>query len=181
MNAARIRAFVIVGALMVAALTTAFVTIDKDSQTRANYTGACPAGTVPVHVSTLPAPNQIKLKIWNASERAGLAEQVALDFGHRGFVVAKVGAHDDKATFDGVANIYYGPKAIAGAWVVRSYLLLTAQGTDQAMHFDIKRTTDVVDVVLGKGFRQLGAKTEVNSAIGALGTPAAPPGTCDVS
>ena len=33
-------------------------------------------------------------------------------------------------------------------------------------------------MVIGKGFRQLGARTEVNQAIAALGTPAAPKGTC---
>lgn len=181
MNAARIRAFVILGLLMVGALIVAFLTINRDSQTHANYTSSCPTGTVPVHVSTLPPVNQIKLKIWNASLHPGLAEQVAVDFRHRGFDVAKVGAGDNKPTFAGVANIYYGPASIAGAQVVRSYLLLTGDGTSQAMHFDLKRKTDVIDVVLGKGFRQLGAKTEVNSAIAALGTPNAPPGTCSVS
>ncbi|HKD99310.1 MAG TPA: LytR C-terminal domain-containing protein [Micromonosporaceae bacterium] len=181
MNAARIRAFVIVGLIMVGALVTAFVTIGKDSQTRAHYTSDCPTGSIPVHVSSLPPVNEINLKIWNASEHAGLAEQVADDFRHRGFNVAKVGTHDNKPTFNGVANIYYGPSTIAGAWVVRSYLLLTGDGTSSAMHFDIKRTSNVIDVVLGKGFRQLGAKTEVNSAIAALGTPNPPPGTCSVS
>src|SRR5215467_9027138 len=137
MNAARIRAFVILGLLMVGALIVAFMTINKDSQTRANYTGGCPAGTIPVHVSTLPPVNQINLKIWNASLHPGLAEQVAVDFRHRGFNVAKVGPNDNKPTFTGVANIYYGPSTIAGAQVVRAYLLLTGNGTGQAMHFDL--------------------------------------------
>ena len=46
------------------------------------------------------------------------------------------------------------------------------------MHFSLKNKTKVVEVVIGTGFRQLGAKTEVNQAIAALGTPAAPAGTC---
>lgn len=179
MNAARVRSLVIVGLLMVGAVTMALITVNDDTQTKANYLGTCPAGAVPVSVSTLPPPNAINLKIWNGSERVGLAQQVADDFRHRGFNVQPVGQNDNKPTSTGIANIYYGPSTIAGAWVVRAYFLMTDPTQMDAMHFDIKRTSTVIDVVLGKGFRQLGAKTEVNQAIAALGTPDPPAGTCD--
>lgn len=178
MNAARVRALAVVGTLMVGALVLTFVTIHRDTQTHANYLSNCPANEVPVVTRPLPNTNAITIKVWNASQRVGLAEQVADDFRHRGFNVEKVGAHDNKPTFTGIANFYYGPSMVAGAWVVRAYFLMTDPGEISAMHFDLKNKTNVVDVVLGKGFRQLGAKTEVNQAIAALGVPDAPTGTC---
>jgi hypothetical protein len=46
------------------------------------------------------------------------------------------------------------------------------------MHFDLKSTSTVVTLALGKGFRQIGTPTDVHQAIAALGIPAAPKGTC---
>jgi len=47
MNAARIRAIVIVGVLLVAAGVLTSVTISGDKQKHASYANSCPAGTVP--------------------------------------------------------------------------------------------------------------------------------------
>ncbi len=185
MNAARVRAVSVVSLLMIGALVLVFFTMRKDTQTHASYLGSCPGGSVPVVVHPLPNTDQINLKVWNGSNVPGEAENVASDFSHRGFQVAKVGKHDNKPVFPGVAQLYYGPSAVGAAWVVRAYFLMTdtdpkdpAHFDMSAMHFDPKRTNNVIDVVLGRGFRQLGARTEVNQAIAALGTPEAPPGTC---
>ena len=64
------------------------------------------------------------------------------------------------------------------AWVVRAEFLLADPNSTQGMHFSLTNKSKVVQVVIGTGFRQLGAKTEVNQAIAALGTPPAPAGTC---
>jgi hypothetical protein len=103
---------------------------------------------------------------------------VAEDLHYRGYKVEKVGPHDDKPVFSGVANIYYGPNTVAAAWVIRAEFLMTSTSESSNMKFDIKSKSNVVAVVIGKGFRQLGATTEVNQAIAALGTPPAPTGTC---
>jgi hypothetical protein len=170
---------------MVSALILVFYTMHKDTQTHASYLHDCAPGSIPVVVHPLPDETQINLKVWNGSNVPGEAEKVASDFTHRGFKVAKVGKHDNKPVFNGVAQLYYGPSTVGAAWVVRAYFLMTnldpknpAQFDMSNMHFDPKRKSNVVDVVLGKSFRQLGARTEVNQAIAALGTPNAPPGTC---
>jgi hypothetical protein len=41
-----------------------------------------------------------------------------------------------------------------------------------------KRTTDVVDIVIGAEFQQLATSTEVNQSLAALGEPEVPPGAC---
>jgi hypothetical protein len=178
MNAARIRALSIVSFLVVAAVVLVLVTLNRDTQTHASYAKSCPAGTVVITTDPLPIEQDITLKIYNASGRPGLAEQVAEQFRHRNFQVEKVGSKDNKKTIKAVANIEYGPKTVGAAQVVRAYLLMTDPSTNANMHFNLKSTSTVVTVDLGKGFRQIGVPTEVHQAIAALGTPAAPKGTC---
>jgi LytR cell envelope-related transcriptional attenuator len=180
MNAARIRALVIVGLLFISAVVLAKITISGDKQSHTNYdTGSCPAAAVKVVTNPLPDYSQINLKIYNGSKIPGEAQNVADQFSHRGFKVAPVGKGDDKPTTTDVADISYGPKTLGAAWVVRAEFLLTDLAhTESMMHFDIKNTSNVVVVTVGTGFRQLGAKTEVNQAFAALGTPPAPAGTC---
>jgi len=177
-TAARIRAIVIVGALGLGALILSLVTVDTDTQTHASYLKSCPAKSVPVVTKPLPARSAITVKIWNGANQPGLAQTVAENMQHRGYQVQKVGPKDNKPTINNVANIYFGPNTVAAAWVVRAEFLMTNPSQASDMKFNIKSKSNVVDVVVGKGFRQLGATTEVNQAIAALGTPNAPPGTC---
>ncbi len=177
MNAARIRALSIVGFLVIAAATLAFVTVHNDTQTKANYSNTCPAGSIPV-TTKLPNEDQITLKIYNGTKTAGLAESVAERFRHSGFKVKPVGKKDNKPATNAVAVIEYGPNTVAAAQVVRAYFLMTDTSSDSNMKFNLKDSSTVVTVILGSGFRQLGAPTEVHQAIAALGQPAPPPGTC---
>jgi hypothetical protein len=164
--------------LVIAALVLTLITTSRDTQTHASYLSSCPAKSVPVVTNPLPPRNNITLKIWNGANQPGLAETVAEDLQHRGYNVEKVGDKDNKPTFNGVANIYFDPSTVAAAWVVRAEFLMTDASQIHAMKFNIKSKSKVIDVVIGKGFRQLGARTEVNQAIAALGTPPAPTGTC---
>jgi hypothetical protein len=178
MNAARIRAVSIVSFLVVAALVLVFVALHRDTQTHASYAKKCPAGTVEIVTDPLPVESAITLKLYNASARPGLADQVADQFRHLKFKVEPVKSKDNKPVTTSVADISYGPKTVGAAQVVRAYLLMTDPSTDANMHFDLKSTSTVVTLALGKGFRQIGAPTEVHQAIAALGIPAAPKGTC---
>jgi LytR cell envelope-related transcriptional attenuator len=178
MNAARIRAIAIVGVLAIAAGVLTKVAISDDKQSRTNFTAKCAPHLVPVVTDPLPDYNQITLKIYNGSKVPGQAKNLAAEFSHRNFKVEDVGAHDDKPTISDVADLYYGPKTLAAAWVVRSEFLLSNPNVNQGMYFNIKNTSNVVVVVIGTGFKELGAKTEVNQSIAALKLPSAPPGTC---
>ncbi|HZN18013.1 MAG TPA: LytR C-terminal domain-containing protein [Micromonosporaceae bacterium] len=173
MSIARVRALVVVGALFVSAVVLVTMAVLRDTQTvaQARATG-CPPGQVPADLR-LPEEKNIKINVLNGTRQAGLAEQVAEDFQNREFVVVKPPSTDRKGV-NGVAVLRYGPKAVGAAHVLRAYFLNQAEP-----QFDIKRTSDVVDVVVGNRYRQLGTITEVNQSIGALGKPQLPKGTCD--
>jgi hypothetical protein len=172
MTFARIRALAVVGALVVAALVLVTIAIAKDRQGPDQARSACPKDAVLANLR-LPEAKDVKLNVFNATGRPGLADQVGNDFRNRKFNVQKVDSVADTRA-KGVAVVRYGPKAVGSAWLVRAYFLDEAE-TD----FDIKRQDDVVDVVIGPLFRQLGTATEVNQAIAQMGKPQLPAGTCD--
>lgn len=175
MSFARIRSLVIVSLLAVCALVVVSVALVKDKQTHTAVASGCPAGAVPVNL-TLPEPRNVKLHVFNATGQPGLGAQVTDDFRNRKFDV-----NPDPATargvYQGVAQLRYGPKAVASAWLLQAYFLDLADDSG----FDIKRKDDVVDVIIGTKYQQLGTPTEVNQAIAQLGSPRLPPGTCATS
>ncbi len=178
MNVGRVRSLVIVGVLLVGAIVITKVTISHDKQSHASYTDTCPAGEVPVVTDPLPDYDQINIKLYNGSGVPGAAQDLADELNHRGFKVAKVTSADDAKSTPDIADLYYGPSTVAAAWVIRAEFLLSDPSSNQGMYFDLKNKTNYVKVVIGRGFRELGAKTEVNQAIAALKTPTPPPGTC---
>jgi hypothetical protein len=176
MTLARIRALVLVSALVICALVLVVLAIVKDRQSGASYSSSCPAGAVLIQTKPLPDQNTIKLNVYNGTSRAGLATQVADDFRSRKFTVDKV---KDTTKYKGTApaQLRYGPKEVAAAaTVVNAYFLGQAD-----LQFDIKRTDSVIDVILGPQYRALGTPTDVNQALAALGNPSPPPGTCDTA
>lgn len=178
MSFARVRALAIVGVLFLCALIVVVMAVVKDTQT-ASTTGRCPDDYVRVD-TRLPEEKNIKINVYNATDRPGLAESVATDFENREFTVVNKPnirqANDPlKKKVDDVAVLRYGPKAFGSAWVLQAYFLAEAE-----TEFDPNRKDDVVDVVLGNQFKQLGTITEVNQSLAALGDPKPPKGTCDV-
>lgn len=175
MSFSRVRALVLVSALVVCAAVLVPLAILKDRQSNASYgTTSCPKNSVQVQTRPLPSEDQIKLNVYNGTARAGLANQVANDLRSRKFTVKKV--TDNKTRYAGIAQILYGPKEVAAATVVNAYFLGNAKPL-----FDIKRTSDEIDVVLGGQYQALGTPTDVHQAYAQLGNPSPPPGTCDVS
>lgn len=174
MSLARVRALAVVSALFVCAVILMTMAILRDTQTAmtpVKGTG-CPAGYVPADLR-LPEEKNIKINVLNGTRQPGLGEQVAGEFRNREFNIVKPPT-SDKKVYNGVATLRFGPKAVGAAHVLRAYFLNQAE-----TQFDIKRTDDVVDVVIGNRYRQLGTITEVNQSIGALGKPQLPKGTCD--
>jgi hypothetical protein len=174
MNMARVRALAIVGTLAVAATVLVVVTMTKDTQTETEAGPKCAPGLVQVSLKLPSTETTIKIKVFNATNRVNVAGNVATDFKYRRFEVIETG-NAPTAVPDEVAVLRYGPKAIANAHVLRAYFLNEAD-----REFDIKREDDVVDVIIGGRYQQLATHTEFNQAIGALGRPAAPTGTCAV-
>lgn len=127
-----------------------------------------------VDVSTLPpcptstgkplVPAQVVVNVYNATDRGGLAAQVATSIGRRSFQIGVVANDPLRAKVAGTAVVRYGPRGAAGARLV-------ATQVDAAKLLKDKRKNATVDLVLGakfKGLRSLAAITA---------TPAATP-TC---
>jgi len=171
MSFARVRALVVVGVLFVGAVVVVVLAMVRDTQTVAQTVVGCPADHVRAD-TRLPENKDVKINVLNATSQAGLGEQVAADFRNREFTVVKPPTND-KRRVEGVAVLRYGPKTVGAAQLLRAYFLDEAE-----TEFDIKRTDDVVDVVIGQKYKQLGTVTEVNQSIGQLGEPELPKGTC---
>ena len=175
MSFARIRALALVAVLVVAALVLTFMALAKGS-TNADRPEACPSGYAVVDME-LPNDNkQIKVNVYNATDKPGLANSVKLDFEYRRFKVEKTGNNPLGKPVTGVAILRYGPKRVGAAYVLDAYFL------NNATHeYDRNRTDDTVDVILGPGFKQLATQTEVNQAFTALagqGGPQVPKNAC---
>jgi hypothetical protein len=177
MSFARIRALALVAVLVVAALVLSVMALTKGSRTDAGAPHVCPSGYV---LANLKLPNdtrQIKVNVFNATDKVGLANTVKLDFEYRKFTVVTTGNNPLGKPVPGVAVLRYGPKAVGAAYVVDAYFL-----NDAVHQYDPKRKTETVDVVLGAQFRQLATQTEVNQAFTVLagrGGPQLPSGACD--
>ncbi|WP_432836440.1 LytR C-terminal domain-containing protein [Dactylosporangium sp. CA-092794] len=171
------RALVVVGVLIVAAAVFVIVAVVKDHQTGpVAQGGKCAEGAVMANAK-LPTQQEVKVTIYNATNRTGVASDVANDFLSRQFKEAKVVTNAPNPPVnkagDVVAVIRFGPQTVGAAWLVRAYFL------DQARpEFDKARQDDKVEIILGGKFKQLPTTTEVNQAIAALGNPELPEGTC---
>jgi len=174
MTFARIRALIVVGILFLGAATAVGFAIVKDTQTGVVVGPLCPPGAVPAN-RTLPERRDVKLNVFNASKRAGLAAQVGTELKNRDFQVLKKQNAPRNQVIDKVAVIRYGPKTLGAAQEMNAYFLGVAQ-----MDFHLDRTDDIVDIYLGTEFKQLATTTEVNQSIAVLGEPLLPPGTCDM-
>ncbi|WP_206025182.1 LytR C-terminal domain-containing protein [Micromonospora zingiberis] len=164
------RALVIVGMLAVTALVFVVVAMVRDTQSNAGAAEGCPEGWPHADV-TLRDHKDVKIRVFNGTDRPGLAASVGDDFRNRDFQVEKEG--NEKKQIDGVAVLRYGPKGVGSAHLLRAYFLGAA-----ALEYKADRPDDIVDVVLGNNFQQLATTTEVNQSIGDLGAPVAPPGSC---
>lgn len=118
-------------------------------------------------------PRRIQVRVYNATDREGLAGQVADQLRGRGFAVV---AADNDPLIDirvvgGPAEIRYGPKGAKQAEVVRR------QVPGAKLHRDVREDT-VVDVALGPKYRRLSTAAELARGRQGIAAPAAPSPAC---
>lgn len=190
---ARVRALAIVAVLIVVAAVVVYQALDRDQQVEANEAGGCTAGFVYADL-TLHDANEIKINVYNGTNRSGVAGQVGEHFSNRGFEVLDHDDANDSELAEEVALLRYGPASVGAAHVVNAYFLNHAVLEFQIDRVDLPEGVTeedleeleddewapqiVVDVVIGPGFRQLATETEVRQAIANAGSPGLPPGTC---
>jgi hypothetical protein len=114
-----------------------------DSGTAAASGPDCGAGT-----KATVAPSQVKLNVYNATQRQGLAKAVAASMHNRGFTIATVANDPLKAKISISADVRYGPKGKAAA------TLVAGEGPGAKIVAD-KRKDATVDLVLGNAYKSL--------------------------
>nr|WP_296066100.1 LytR C-terminal domain-containing protein [uncultured Actinoplanes sp.] len=171
MSFARVRALVVVGVLAVAAVVFVVTALVRDSQGGTTAGGGCPAGAPLADMQLPDDPAEVTVRIFNGTNTAGLAESVTNEFKNRRFVTQKPA--ESRTKYKGVAEIRFGPDAVGRAQLLRAYFLAQSK-----MSYNPKRKGAVIDIVIGKDFRQLATTTEVNQSLVEVGEPTLPPGSC---
>ena len=139
---------------------------DADEPVATADRSACPTPSAPPAV--VP-PAEVKVNVYNATERRGLAAKVATQLRKRGFQVAQVDNDPLERRVTGVAEVRHSEPGAAPARTVVAQVGTVVAVPDQ-------RTDASVDLVLGAGFRAL---QPVAAAAAALSpTPQPMPAAC---
>ncbi|MFC5073327.1 LytR C-terminal domain-containing protein [Kitasatospora cinereorecta] len=134
----------------------------------------CPSPKASAPVKALPRPATIKVNIYNATPRSGLAKAAADELKKRGFVIGKVdnapAAYDKKVP--GTGLLIGAPAAANG-----SFPVLTTQLPGAVHRTDARRTADV-DLIIGAKFKTFSTPAAAASALTTLTKPAPAPSSC---
>jgi hypothetical protein len=107
-----------------------------------------PSPCVTVMVSpaeSLPVVSQVRVNVYNATSKIGLAGTTAEELRARGFDIRTVANEADNRQVQGTGELRYGPTGKAAAQLLAYYF-------PGAVLIPDDRTKRVVDVVVGSGF-----------------------------
>ncbi len=90
MSFARVRALAVVGALVLAAIIFVTVALVKDKQSGPAQAQGCAKDAVMANI-TLPEEQDVKINVYNATDKPGLASEMKNEFTNRKFKVIKSG------------------------------------------------------------------------------------------
>jgi hypothetical protein len=103
-------------------------------------------------------PAAINLRVFNATDTAGLAQTVATALQERGFVIDEVANDSSGREVTGVGELRHGPRGADAAEYVRLFVPGSGDYLDT-------RATAQVDVVVGPEFSALASADEVAAAL----------------
>jgi hypothetical protein len=131
---------------------------------------ASPCVTVTVATSkVLPTPNQVRINVYNATPKTGLAKKTARELSAKGFKISSVANDPLGKKLDGVAQIRYGPKGEYSAQL----LLLYVPGAEMINDY---RTGKRIDLATGQTFSGLSPQQGVKALLAAPTAIASGPG-----
>lgn len=148
-----------------------------DKATAASSRGHCATrpspSAEPAAPKALPKPAAVKVNVFNATPRSGLAKDVAAELKKRGFTIGKVDnapkAYDKKVKGTGV--LLGAKTATDTALPVLGTQLAGAESRADA------RKGGEVDLILGDKFKDLAKKEDADKALAVLATPKPAPST----
>src|SRR3954466_10313716 len=112
MTFSRVRAFIVVAALLVTAAAMVITAITRDTQTRTTEPNACPSGLIPANIKMPERREDVTINVYNGTKTPGLAEKVARELKYRKFNVNKVSTAPGNKVYDDIVTIVYGPEAV---------------------------------------------------------------------
>ena len=149
--------------LALAALTVWWNVFDNDGELRQQEAQACAsASAAPPSLD----PTTVALRVFNATDTPGRAQEVAAALQERGFVVQEIANDPTERQVTGVGELRHGPRGNEAAAYVRLYV-------PQAGDFLDTRATATVDVVIGPDWTGLAPPEDVDAALGAGASAAA--------
>jgi hypothetical protein len=167
------RAVIVLGVLVLLAVVTAGWAIARDSagSTRIADHTPCVHSTVPF-VGTVPTDRStVRVNVYNATTRIGLAGEVADQLRGLGFDVRQVGNDPLQASVSATAQIRYGPRGAGAAQMLRAQF----PGSEGDL---VARPDARVDVVLGMLYDHVATEAEYRQELRRLGRPVRPPELC---
>ena len=141
--------------LAVAAVAVWWYVIRQEEQHVAAKQAAC--STVAAAAPSLD-PASVSLRVYNATDTAGLATTVANALKDRGFTVGEIANDTSGREVTGVGELRYGQPGKDTAAYVKLYI-------PGAGDYPDTRATAVVDVVIGPEFTTLATPDEVAAAL----------------
>ena len=103
-------------------------------------------------------PTTVQVRVFNATDKAGLAQTVAAQMQQRGFTVTEIANDPTDREVTGVGEVRYG---VAGREVARFVRLLLPGAGD----YGDTRSDAKVDLVIGPEFTSLASPEEVAAAL----------------
>lgn len=116
-------------------------------------------------------PHDISVRVYNATNRSGLAGKVTTGLQQRGFVVIATANDPTRRTVTGIAEIRYGSAGAAAAQLVASVVPGATMVSD-------RRTDAAVDVALGPKFSSLATSADIRAAVRRLRAQPLKPAGC---
>ncbi|MEU8627331.1 LytR C-terminal domain-containing protein [Streptomyces sp. NPDC048669] len=155
-------------------LIDVFTGSDKTASA-ADRKAQCPSAKPAAPAAALPKPAKIKVNVYNATPRGGLAKAAADELKKRGFTIGKVG--NATATYDkkvaGTGILLGAPTAVNGTFPV-----LGTQLPGAATKTDARKSADV-DLIIGTKFKAFSTPQAASTALTALLKPTpAPSSSC---
>jgi hypothetical protein len=125
--------------------------------------------TMVTAAEVLPRSSKVTINVWNATDRVGLASDVAKVLNARDFTIRKVDNDPLGAVLEGVGQIRYGMNGRANAELLAFYF-------PGAILVQDERPRKVVDIALGNAFTEINGEAQIAAAMASPSASLSGPG-----
>jgi hypothetical protein len=140
MTLARVRALIVLGVLSLMAVVSVVWAIATDAQPSKRLADPCAQASA--SAAAIPPAKAVKVRVYNATDRNGLANIARTLLIRRGFTVIQVGNDPQRDVLTAGAQIRYGAKGIGAAQLLHAHVPYAELISDD-------RENPTVDLVLG--------------------------------